>query len=124
MKSAEYSVPIDGLREAVEACPVGPGHEQLVRRLSRLPGLEGLRLTTTRCEDGGSYLARRAVYTAAGERVLRAALWVLRVATRLPVPPFWGGNQVASATVLRVATRLPVPPFWGGLAASQPRLCC
>ena len=65
----EYDLNVPGLAEAVAACKPEKGHKTLVDTLQRLPGLESVRLATTRHEDGGSYMQAHAVYTAAGERV-------------------------------------------------------
>lgn len=65
----EYELNIPGLAEAAAACTPAPGHKALVKALQRLPGLEEIKLATTRGEDGGSYLAKRGVYGPDGTRL-------------------------------------------------------
>jgi len=65
----EYEIEIPGLGEAAAACPPAPGHKALVKALRRLPGLEEIKLATTRGEEGGSYLAKRGVYGPDGTRL-------------------------------------------------------
>ncbi|WP_208512331.1 hypothetical protein [Variovorax paradoxus] len=65
----EYDIEIPGLAEATAACAPEPGHKALVKALRRLPGLEEIKLATTRGEDGGSYLSRRGVYGPDGARL-------------------------------------------------------
>ncbi len=65
----EYDLNVPGLAEAVVASKPDKGHKALVNAIQRLPGLENVRLATTRHEDGGSYLHAHAVYSAAGDRV-------------------------------------------------------
>ena len=65
----EYELNIPGLAEAAAACAPEPGHKALVKALQRLPGLEEIKLATTRGEDGGSYLAKRGVYGPDGTRL-------------------------------------------------------
>ena len=69
MNALGYELVIPGLVEAVATCKPDKGHKALVSALQRLPGLENVRLATTRHEDGGSYLHAHAVYSAAGDRV-------------------------------------------------------
>ncbi|TBR77013.1 MAG: hypothetical protein EPN64_04640 [Burkholderiaceae bacterium] len=65
----EYEIELPGLAEAAAVCPPEPGHKALVKALRRLPGLQEIKLGTTRGEDGGSYLARRGVYGPDGVRL-------------------------------------------------------
>ncbi len=65
----EYDLNVPGLAEAVVASKPDKGHKALVNAIQRLPGLENVRLATTRLEGGGCYLHAHAVYSAVGDRV-------------------------------------------------------
>lgn len=59
-----YDLQIDGLSAAVEQATPDKTHRRLIQALSRLPGLDGLVLATTR--DQGGYLVQRKVVTPQG----------------------------------------------------------
>lgn len=65
----EYELNIPELAGTVASCAPSAGHTALVHALQRLPGLGNITLATTHYENGGSWLAKRAVYSATGERV-------------------------------------------------------
>lgn len=65
----EYEIELPGIAAAAAACSPAPGHKALVKALQRLPGLEEIKLATTRDEDGGSYLLSRGVYAPDGTRL-------------------------------------------------------
>jgi hypothetical protein len=65
----EYEIHVPGLAEVVASVTPDASHKQLVKALQRMPGLEGIKLATTRGEDGGSSLSTRGVYAPDGTRL-------------------------------------------------------
>lgn len=69
LPSKEYQLSIPGLADAVAACRPEAGHKTLIQALRLVPGLEQIKLATTRGEEGGSYLSTRSVFGPDGARL-------------------------------------------------------